>query len=108
MGKIYLISAIGSLITAGFLLNYIKNDTQYNHCILQAAKLDGTLATINQVQNVHYLATEYAATSIACKGRIPKLVSTPSPAILADAKKPEILAEGKKKADERKEGNPLL
>jgi len=108
MGKLYWIVAVGLLITAGIVVNGIKNDQRFTHCVQQAAELDGKLTTTNQAQNVHYLATEYAAMSLACKDGIPKLLSKPSADILADAKKPETIAEGKKKADERKNGNPLL
>jgi hypothetical protein len=108
MEKLYWIVAAGLLITAGILVNGIKNDQRFAHCIQQAAELDGKLTTTNQAQNVHYLATEYAAMSLACKDGIPKLLSKPIADILADAKKPETIAEGKKKADERKNGNPLL
>jgi len=108
MGKLYLIVAAGLLITAGIVVNGVMNDQRFAHCVQQAAELDGKLTTTNQAQNVHYLATEYAAMSLACKDGIPKLLSKPSADILADAKNPETIAEGKKKADERKNGNPLL
>lgn len=108
MGKLYLIVAAGLLITAGIVVNGVKNDQRYTHCVQQAAELDGKLTTTNQAQNVHYLATEYAAMSLACKDGIPKFLSRPSRDILVEAQKPETIAEGKKKADERKDGNPLL
>ena len=108
MGKLELIFAAGLLITGGIVLNGYKNDQRFAHCVQQAAELDGKLTTINQAQNVHYLATEYAAMSLSCKNGIPKFLSKPSADILADAKKPETIAEGKKQADERKNGNPLL
>ena len=108
MGKLELIVAAALLVIGGIVLNGYKNDQRFAHCVQQAAELDGKLTTTNQAQNVHYLATEYAAMSLACKNGIPKLLSKPSAEILANAKKPETIAEGKRKADERKNGNPLL
>jgi len=40
------------------LFQQVKRNAQFEHCALQAAELDVKLSSINQAENIHFMATE--------------------------------------------------